>query len=394
MSAYACGPELGSEPGTGWAWARAAAVDHDVWLLTRTRNRESITAALDLEPNLRLTPIYLDLPTWVLRLKRGRWVRTYYSIWQSLARREAKRLHSVHQFDVAHHITFGTDWLPAGVVGIRALPSVWGPVGGTAPFPWALREWLGVRGLIEEALRVPIGWVGRRIFGDWAARRATLVIAQNHEVASRFDYARPILEPHVALEPRRAAPPDDAHGNRSSDRTALFVGRLLAWKGILLAVRTIAETPASNWRLEIFGEGPQSSAARRLADRLRISDRVTFNGQRDRLEVLAAYRSADAMLFPSMHDSASWAVGEAIMSGLRVICLDVCGPAVLVERTNCGRVVPISRSAPHALAEALQSIEAVGPQSLTVEPVSSSRLPSLLSSWYNEATRAEVGGVE
>ena len=38
VSAFACDPTEGSEPGAGWAWARAAAVEHDVWLMTRPQN--------------------------------------------------------------------------------------------------------------------------------------------------------------------------------------------------------------------------------------------------------------------------------------------------------------------------------------------------------------------
>ena len=46
VSAYACEPGKGSEPGAGWLWARAAARRHEVWVLTRANNREAIEAAL------------------------------------------------------------------------------------------------------------------------------------------------------------------------------------------------------------------------------------------------------------------------------------------------------------------------------------------------------------
>jgi hypothetical protein len=36
VSAYACELGLGSEPGAGRTFARAAALHHDVWLLTRS----------------------------------------------------------------------------------------------------------------------------------------------------------------------------------------------------------------------------------------------------------------------------------------------------------------------------------------------------------------------
>lgn len=42
LSAYACEPGLGSEPGVGWNSALEAARFHDVWVLTRAANRKAI----------------------------------------------------------------------------------------------------------------------------------------------------------------------------------------------------------------------------------------------------------------------------------------------------------------------------------------------------------------
>jgi len=39
ISAYACEPDKGSEPGVGWNWALAAAEKHEVWVLTRSNNQ-------------------------------------------------------------------------------------------------------------------------------------------------------------------------------------------------------------------------------------------------------------------------------------------------------------------------------------------------------------------
>jgi hypothetical protein len=47
MSAYACEPGKGSEPGVGWRWAiETAALNHEVWVITRTNNKAAITAGV------------------------------------------------------------------------------------------------------------------------------------------------------------------------------------------------------------------------------------------------------------------------------------------------------------------------------------------------------------
>jgi glycosyltransferase involved in cell wall biosynthesis len=50
---------------------------------------------------------------------------------------------------------------------------------------------------------------------------------------------------------------------------------------------------------------------------------------------MRAYLRHDALLFPSLHDSSGNVVLEALSSGLPVVCLDVGGPALLVD-PSCG----------------------------------------------------------
>jgi hypothetical protein len=42
MSAYACDPDRGSEPGIGWNTALEMARRHDVWLMTARESRSRI----------------------------------------------------------------------------------------------------------------------------------------------------------------------------------------------------------------------------------------------------------------------------------------------------------------------------------------------------------------
>ena len=65
LSAYACEPGRGSEPGVGWGWAtELAELGHEVWVLTRADNRMTIARNPPVDP---LNPrfIYYDLPSWL-----------------------------------------------------------------------------------------------------------------------------------------------------------------------------------------------------------------------------------------------------------------------------------------------------------------------------------------
>jgi len=64
MSAYACEPNKGSEPGIGWNWVlETARLGHEVWVLTRANNRANIETELaKLPPIKNLKFLYYDLP--------------------------------------------------------------------------------------------------------------------------------------------------------------------------------------------------------------------------------------------------------------------------------------------------------------------------------------------
>ena len=384
VSAYACEPGQGSEPGVGWAFARAAALHHEVWLLTRANLAEGIERARRQEPDLHLHPVYLDLPGWVLRWKGGlRGVHWYYPLWQLAARGLARRMHRTIRFDLVHHLTFAADWMPVGIAGLDTA-LIWGPVGGATGVPWPLWRWLGWRGCLTEAARELTTRPARWLFARKAARRAALLIAQNHDVAEAFPRARRVVvEPNVAIEDGAPAP-DVGPGREPGRRRAVFAGRLLAWKGPQLAVACLARPEASGWTLDVYGTGPEAQRIRRLAGRLGVADRVTFQGERPRADIRAAMAAADALLYPSMRDAASWVAAEALTAGCPVICLDRGGPAVLVGPGE-GVRIPVRGDVVGNLARALASVTA------RMAPVArwrADRLPALVASWYEQAVGA------
>ena len=72
LSAYACEPRKGSEPGVGWSAALLLSDEHDVWVLTRANNRAAIERELGRCPLPRLHFVYYDLPSWARWWKRRR----------------------------------------------------------------------------------------------------------------------------------------------------------------------------------------------------------------------------------------------------------------------------------------------------------------------------------
>lgn len=348
ISAYACEPGKGSEPGAGWAWAVAAARSHEVCVLTRANNRDAIEGELALRPVAGLRFVYVDLPAWARRWKRGqRGVRLYFVLWQLAAARAARRLHRRRRFDVVHHLTFANLWLPA-LVWLVPAPFVLGPVGGGVRVPLRHLPALGARGAAREAVLagqrrlsslnplVRLGW-----------RRAAVILVQNDETRAalpRRARARAIVRPNAcALDARPAF--------RSVDRarpTLVYAGRLVAWKGVGLAIAALRRLPG--WRLVIVGSGPDRRRLERLA-RAVPGGSVRFVPWLPREELWRLVASADALVVPSLREEASFVAVEARALGVPVVAFDRGGPAALAARGARVELAPLR--APAASASAL-----------------------------------------
>lgn len=333
VHAYACDPNEGSEPGAGWR-ATLAALDsaEQVTIFTRANNVDAVQSQLaELRLSERADVVGFDLRPAFQRIKKHLpgGTQIYYLGWQLAAVPRIRSLHASRHFELAIHSTFAVDWLPTSLQWVRDLPYVWGPVGGASRTPVALYEFLGFRGIAAELIRI-VGTGGlRAALGASAARRSTLVLAQNDDVSRRFRrLAHTVLLPNAAPQ----LPPDlRVQGGIRDEADLVAVGRLLPWKGVALAIHAVARPECSHLTLTIYGEGPDEGRLRRLASGLGVAERVTFRGRRPRHEVLAAVARAKALVYPSFHDSSSWAIAEALALGCPVIALDLGGPSTLLE---------------------------------------------------------------
>lgn len=354
VSAYACEPGRGSEPGVGWNWARELAAEHEVWVLTRANNRERIEAELQRRPHPPMRFLYVDLPQWIRRWKRGqRGIHLYAYGWQVAARRVARDAHRRHRFELVHHITFASAFTPA-LTWLPGVPFVWGPVGGGVRVPWRLVVGSGPRAVAYETLR-SLRRVLARSFDPllrmtW--RRADLILVQNPETMAwlpRPYRERALIAPNAGVDAREIA---SRHPRAGHDGlVAMAAGRLIHVKAFSLAVRALAGVVDLPVRLLVAGEGPERMRLERLAQRLGVSDRVTFLGMLPREAFLDRLADSDVLLFPSLHDECPLVVVEAMSQGTVPIVLDVGGPATLVG--SIGYVVPAGGRSPHEVVAEL-----------------------------------------
>lgn len=353
LSAFSCGPGWGSEPGIGWNTVEQASRDHEVWVLTEAGWKERMGDRFDpaRHPNIHFVWVRipgLDKLVDGGPLNNGLGWLVYYYLWQSAALREARKLHAQYRFDLVHHVTFGKHSVPSLLYRL-GIPFVFGPVGGAEMAPSArFYDEFGWKARLAERLRhwhVRLARLDPRLRA--CVRQAARCLGVTRESAEEL---RALGAKEPAVLPAISLPDSEAEALGKLERvepapdkplTLLFTGRLLAWKGVHLAIRALARCPSRNLRLRLVGDGPARGHLETLAKELVVADRVEFAGNLPREQALEATAGADGLLFPSLHDSGGYAVIEAMAAGLPVICLNLGGPGLFVDAT-CGWVIEAS----------------------------------------------------
>jgi glycosyltransferase involved in cell wall biosynthesis len=323
----------------GWHWAlEIARLGHDVHILTRENNLPSLERALILHADLRIYLVGYDLPRWVRWWKKGgRGVALYYSLWQRGACHAARRLARETPFDLVHHITFAAFRQPS-LMGRLGLPFILGPIGGGESTPPLLLRSYPFRGRVLDSVRLLMNLFARLDPAvRQAFRQAAVILCKTKDTLAYVPYAYRAkclmmqdvgTEEALILREPFAGPPTPRF---------LYVGRLLYWKGVHLALQALALTLREfpDARLTVAGDGRDAEWLRKMADRLQVSHAVDWKGWVPRPQALSMYREHTAFLFPSLHDSGGTVVMEALSQGLPLICLDCGGPGAMLP-PSCG----------------------------------------------------------
>lgn len=362
LSAYACEPNRGSEPGIGWNWALTLVQrGHQVWVLTRANNRRSIEKASDaLAAHLRASMnfIYYDLPRSVAWWKKGGWgVQLYYALWQRNILSIAEAAHAKYRFDVVHHLTFGVWRQPTQLYKLR-VPLIFGPVGGGEIAPRHLVNSLPLKPRIRESIRSLANYVAtlNPELHD-CLRSARWVVSKTKDTAAWIEKAggRSTVSFEIGIDAAGVTPKSEFRCGPTL--RCLFAGRLIGLKGLHLAIEAVAKARASGCdiTLTIIGRGPLRASLIDQAQLLGIREHISFIDWLDQKSLFEQYRQHDALLFPSLHDSSGNVILEAFAHGLPTVCLNLGGPGELVNETT-GISVDPNGDPISGLASALQRL--------------------------------------
>jgi glycosyltransferase involved in cell wall biosynthesis len=319
----------------GLQTALIAAAKHEVWVITRENNIESLRSYLRAHPTKNpINLVGLEVHGVALRTKNLLGLASlhwYYDLWQRRLGEVAVKLDEEIGFDVVHHVTLAAYWPRIGVATVQK-PLVLGPVGGGVAPPLVSLPAMGVAGAVGDLARLAIRPVIARLTqSKQVAHNAAVLLVQNPETGRRIVSAgQNLILPHSlsALASLNGQAQNRGRPTNNTE-TIVFAGRLIGWKAASLAIRAMRYQQVGHLALDLYGDGPQRRRLERMAIRLGVSDRVSFRGKVSREELLAAIAAASALVHPALHDDSPLVVAEALALGTPVVGVQRGGPPVI-----------------------------------------------------------------
>lgn len=131
----------------------------------------------------------------------------------------------------------------------------------------------------------------------------------------------------------------------------LFVGRLRYYKGLEYLLEAMRYIPA---RLLVIGDGPKRRVWERLAQKLRLRDKVSFLGEVETSSLAIYYNACDVFVLPSSHRSEAFGLVqlEAMAAGKPVVSTELGTGTSMVNQNGVTGFVVQSRN-PDSLQQAI-----------------------------------------
>ena len=316
----------------------------EAWLVVHDRTRDELTALLPQEQGrifyTRDLPLHRSLDRWGARLPRRIAEATLDKLSKLITQREQRKMirRLVHSegVDVVHQPTPVSPRHPSLMAGL-GVPVVVGPLNGGMEYPPAFRG--------EESFLVRsfIWW--SRTLSDLVhlalpgKRKAATVLVANERTRSALPRGlrgevRVLVENAVDQQVWSA---NEEAGQTERSRTQfLFIGRLVDWKRLDIALRAVVQVPTAS--LAVVGEGSSRQSWEAQAQALGIADRVRFHGWQSQTRCAEMLSQSAALLLPSVYECGGAVVLEAMALGRPVIATHWGGPADYLDK-DCGLLV-------------------------------------------------------
>lgn len=366
INAYACSPNMGSEPGMAWNWCVNLAKYCELHIITEGEFRDKIEKVLPTLPQRGNMHFYYNPVSKKIRemcWNQGDWrFYKYYKEWQWKTYLIAKDICQNTHIDILHQLNMIGFREPGYLWKISNIPFVWGPIGGLKQFPTAYLKGCGLKIQLFYRIKniINIAQIKFDARVNKALNRADLLISSipnSYKAIKKYKGLESIIIPETGCFEYQK----DLYRDFTDEcLQILWVGKFDFRKQLPLALRAIKATNNNKIHLNVYGTGneKQMKEAYTLAKDLQIENMVTWHGNQSNNIIIDAMRKAHIFLFTSINEDTSTVVLEAVSNRLPVICFNTCGMGYVINE-KIGRKIPLSNTQQsiHDFAEILNKLE-------------------------------------
>lgn len=365
VSAYACAPNKGSEPGMGWNFVMGLAKFHELHVIVEKRKWEqSINDFLEHNPGFNDSVTFYFIDKKRNKPLRKIWPPSYYWFykkWQKEAYKLACQLDQKENFDLIHQLNM-VGYREPGYLWKINKPFVWGPIGGLENSPWRFLLSLGFKGFIFYA--------GRNILNLWqrsflsrpqkAAKREMAALISATPNTSKLAKSIWGKDSRIICEVGFQNTQNIEFNKRKNGEPLKIVwsGLHIPRKNLSLLLNSLSNVDFK-FELHILGDGELNTSWKKIAKQLKVDGSCIWYGWVDKAVANEVYNNAHVFCITSISDLTSTVTLEALSYGLPIICLDHFGFSHVVN-DRCGIKINVSTPKRAALdfSKALEKIYA------------------------------------
>lgn len=339
INAYACSPNMGSEPGMAWNWCVNLARHCELHIITEGEFRDKIEAVVPTLPQGKNMHFYYNPVSEEIRMmcwNQGDWrFYKYYKEWQWKTYEMAKRMCQHIHIDILHQLNMIGFREPGYLWKIPDIPFVWGPIGGLKQFPEAYLKGAGLKMRLFNKLknRINVYQIKHDKRVKKALQHASLLISSipdSYKSIKRYHHLESVVIPETGCFIT-----NDVPTGRFNEKEfhVIWAGKFDFRKQLPLALQTIAKANNPHIILDIYGTGneEQTASAKQLAVSLGIKSQTIWHGNQPNQIVMNAMKKAQLFFFTSISEDTSTVVLEAISNRLPVLCFNACGMSAVID---------------------------------------------------------------
>lgn len=332
INAYACSPNMGSEPGMAWNWCINLAKYCELHIITEGEFKERIETELPTLPQGKNMHFYYNPVSDKIRKmcwNQGDWrFYIHYKKWQQKALVIAKQIIKENNIDIVHQLNM-IGFREPGYLWNLDKPFIWGPTNAKEAFPtaylagatWQKALFIKIKNLINKiqlrcATRV-----------HKASQKAAFIIAASTDSANaikKYLKCNPILINESGCD---ITTNNIIHNfEESRPLEVLWVGRFIFTKQLTIALEALAACKNPNIKLHIVGgsieeEGP----FKKKSEKLLIQEQCIWHEKIPHEKVQTLMQRCDLFFFTSIAEGTPHVILEAFNNLLPVLCFNTCG---------------------------------------------------------------------